>query len=120
MMFLPAGSIPTTLKIKPLSVNEAWQGRRFKTPQYKAYEDELMLRLPPKCDIPSEGFLEAVYEFGISHASDFDNPIKPFQDVLQKKYGFDDHRILKATIRKKIVSKGNNYLTFSIIPLIET
>ena len=24
--------------IKPLSVNEAWRGRKFKTPKYKQYE----------------------------------------------------------------------------------
>jgi len=26
------------IPIKPLTVNKAWQGRRFKTPAYKQYE----------------------------------------------------------------------------------
>ena len=29
------------IEIKPLSVNTAWKGRRFKTDAYKAYEIEL-------------------------------------------------------------------------------
>jgi hypothetical protein len=36
------------LNEKPLSVNLAWQGKRFKTPIYKAYEKELLLRMPAK------------------------------------------------------------------------
>jgi len=33
-------------KIKLLSVNECWQGRRFKTSAYKDYEKILMYTLP--------------------------------------------------------------------------
>jgi hypothetical protein len=29
----------------------------------------------------------------MSMASDYDNPVKIFQDVLSKKYGFNDNRI---------------------------
>lgn len=105
---------PIEIKIKPLSVNEAWQGRRFKTPFYKAYEEELLLRLPNAYKVPDEGPLEAYYEFGINTVADWDNPIKPLQDVLQKKYNFDDRRILKATVLKKVVKKGEGYFKFSI------
>jgi hypothetical protein len=45
--------------------------------------------LPNKIDIP-EGRLEVTFEFGMSMASDYDNPVKIFQDVLSKKYGFND------------------------------
>jgi len=65
-----------TIKIKPLSVNQCWAGQRFKTPKYKAYEKELLYRIP-KITIPSPPF-EVHYEFGFSSAnSDLDNPIKP-------------------------------------------
>jgi Holliday junction resolvase RusA-like endonuclease len=109
----------TNIKIKPMSVNEAWQGRRYKTKAYKAYEEELLLRLPPRLPqvIPKDGDLEVYYEFGISKTSDYDNPIKPFQDVLQKKYNFDDRRIIKSTIIKKVVKKGEGYIIFEIKPL---
>ena len=36
------------INIKPLSVNKAWQGKRFKTKKYKAFETELLLKLPHK------------------------------------------------------------------------
>ena len=34
------------VEIKPLSVNAAWQGRRFKTEAYKKYEKEVLSALP--------------------------------------------------------------------------
>lgn len=34
------------IKIKPLSVNDAWKGQRFKTKEYKQYEQDLMFILP--------------------------------------------------------------------------
>ena len=34
------------IEIKPLSVNDAWQGTRYKTTKYKAFQKELLLKLP--------------------------------------------------------------------------
>lgn len=104
------------INIKPLSVNQCWQGRRFKTPTYKKYEKELLLLLP-KLTIP-EGKLEIIITFGFSSkASDWDNPIKPFQDILQKRYKFNDSRVYKATVKKEIVKKGKEFIEFTIISL---
>jgi len=101
------------IKIKPLSVNECFQGRRFKTPKYKSYEIEALLKLP-KLVIP-QGKLKVVYEFGLSNVlADYDNIIKPFQDILQKKYGFSDANIWEAEIRKIKVDKGNEFIRFEI------
>ena len=100
--------------IKPMSVNEAWQGSRFKTPKYKAYARDLSLILPPSVAIPA-GPLQVEYEFGVSNMqADYDNPIKPFQDVLQTKYGFNDSRIMRAVIEKVKVPKGKEYIKFLI------
>lgn len=99
--------------MKPLSVNQVWQGKRFKTPAYKKYERDLLLMLP-KIQLPKPPYF-VFYEFGMSSTlSDWDNPIKPFQDILQKKYGFDDRDIMKAEVVKTIVPKGKEYLTFNI------
>jgi Holliday junction resolvase RusA-like endonuclease len=99
-----------------MSVNKAWQGKRYKTTDYKVYEQELMYRLPKAVEIP-EGPLRVIYEFGVSNPlSDWDNPCKPFQDVLQKRYEFDDRRIMEATVKKVIVEKGKEYISFSILP----
>jgi len=103
------------LDIKPLSVNEAWKGRRFKTDKYKRYESDVLMMLP-KIIIP-DGDLFLRIEFGFSNsASDWDNPIKPIVDIFQKKYGFDDKRITKAVVEKVKVKKGGEYIRFLIAP----
>lgn len=102
------------VKVKPLSVNRVWQGRRFKTKEYKDYETLVLSLLPDALEIP-DGELQVVYEFGLSNmSSDWDNPVKPFQDVLQKKYGFNDSRIVKAVVIKSKVDKGEEFIAFSI------
>jgi len=104
------------IDIKPLSVNNAWQGKRFKTPEYKTYERVLMYLLP-KLSLPEPPF-KLEMEFGFSNsASDWDNPIKPLQDILQKKYGFNDKDVFEAVVRKYKVSKGKDYLKFNITSL---
>lgn len=101
------------IDIKPLSVNQVWQGRRFKTKTYKDYEKTL-LSILPNLTIP-EGNLKVTFRFGFSSkASDWDNPIKPLQDILQKKYNFNDSRIYKAEIEKVIVKKGKEFIEFFI------
>ena len=101
------------IDIKALSVNAAWKGRRFKTDKYKAYEKELLLKLKPM-KIP-DGALELWINVGFSSsASDLDNILKPFIDVLQKKYKFNDNRIFKQVIEKCIVGKGEEYISFGI------
>jgi Holliday junction resolvase RusA-like endonuclease len=101
------------IDIKPLSVNAVWQGKRFKTPAYKKYERDMLL-LMPELEVP-DGALHVYYEFGFSSAaSDIDNPVKPLQDILQKRYGFDDKRIQRLTIEKTKVKKGDEYLIYLI------
>ncbi len=96
------------LKIKPLSVNQCWQGQRFKTSTYKKYEAGVLLALPQKV-LPSAPY-RIYMEFGFSSScSDWDNPIKPLQDLLQKKYGFNDKEVFEAHIKKVKVKKGEEY-----------
>lgn len=101
------------MNIKPLSVNDCWQGQRFKTGAYKSYERELLFTLPPgKAPQPP---YRISFEFGLSNVqSDYDNPVKPLQDILQKKYGFNDAHIQEAVIKKIKVEKGQEYFVFHI------
>jgi len=102
------------IKIKPLSVNQAWQGKRFKTNKYKAFEKELLLLLPPmKIEFKGDLRVELIYGFSNS-LSDVDNPTKPVLDVLQKKYGFNDRQIVELNLKKEVVSKGNEFIELSI------
>lgn len=102
-----------TLPIKPLSVNECWRGRRFKTDVYKKYEKDVVLLLP-RIKIP-EGKLSITFEFGFRKRScDIDNPCKPLLDILQTKYGFNDNKVYELIIYKKVVKEGPGYIMFSI------
>jgi len=105
--------ISQKIKIKPLSVNKCWQGRRFKTPTYKTYQTELLLLLKSK----KLNFdkIELYVRYGFSSANaDLDNPQKPFQDILSKKYGFNDSKVYRLILEREQVKKGNEYIYFEI------
>lgn len=102
------------IDLKPLSVNECWRGRRQKTIKYLKYQNDLFFLLPNNFKLPYPPF-EVKYKFGFSSkASDLDNPVKPLQDILSKKYKFDDKLIHKIVITREQVKKGNEYLKFEI------
>ena len=102
------------IKIKPLSINQAWQGRRFKTDKYKSFEKEMLLMLPPlKIDFKAQLKIDVTFGFS-SKASDIDNGLKPLLDCLQKKYGINDNKIYELNVKKEIVKKGNEFIELSI------
>lgn len=103
------------IEIKSLSVNAVWQGKRFKTTAYKNYELSVMYLLPRKYVI-QPGKLQLNLWVGYSSkAADIDNCIKPFIDILTRKYSFNDRQIYRLEIEKEIVKKGCEYIEFEII-----
>jgi Holliday junction resolvase RusA-like endonuclease len=105
------------VNINPLSANKCWQGRRYKTQAYKDYEDELMFILPPK-KISKTAKLKLILKVGFSNKlSDLDNCQKPFIDILQKKYGFNDNQVYKIEAEKIIVPKGEEFIEFDILEI---
>jgi Holliday junction resolvase RusA-like endonuclease len=96
------------LDIKPLSVNEAWKGRRYKTDKYLDYEKKVILMLP-KYEINDFYSIEITYGFSNS-LSDIDNPTKMILDILQKKYKVNDRDIVKLVLNKEIVKKGKEFI----------
>lgn len=105
---------PTRINYKPLSVNRCWLGRRRKTADYREYEVDIIELLPSDIDVP-EGPLQIYLQWGFSSKlADYDNPIKPFQDILQQFYQFDDKNIWDAHISKRLVKKGEEYIDFLI------
>jgi len=59
--------------------------------------------------------LEVSLVIGMSNmASDVDNVVKPFIDVLQKKYKFNDKYIFRLVVEKKLVVKGAEFIEFYI------
>lgn len=106
------------LNQKPLSINEAWQGKRFKTPAYKRYENAMIL-LMPKGKVEPDQMLRVEFFFGFSNkASDLDNPVKLLMDIAQKKYGFNDKMVFELNVRKCIVKKGEEFIQMGIYNLL--
>lgn len=89
------------LLIKPFSINKAWAGRRFKTPEYKAWREEALLHLRGHPYAPS-GEIEVHIKFYLKRmTSDVDNCIKPFLDALTDSQRIkDDRYIMKLTVEK--------------------
>ena len=94
------------IPIHPLSVNKAWQGRRFKTNDYKRYEREALIRFPR---LPMmTGVVEVWYKFGLmkkSYAiSDVGNLEKCLSDILVKKGYIEDDRKIAVLHLQKVES----------------
>ena len=106
------------LNEKPLSVNEAWQGKRFKTEAYKHYERTIMFMLP-NAKIDPNQMLRIEFFFGFSNkASDLDNPVKLLIDIAQKKYGFNDKNVFELNVRKCLVKKGEEFIHMGFYKLV--
>lgn len=105
--------LPIRMEVKPLSINQCWQGKRYKTDAYKKYEAVLLMTLP-KMDLPEPPY-QIYFKFGFSSASsDYDNCIKGTQDILSKKYKFNDKLIKRAVIDIESVKKGSEFFEFKI------
>ncbi len=104
------------INIKPMTVNHCWRGgRRFRTKEYLGYESDVLKLLRPLQGLPDR--LELNIKAGFSNkVADIDNIAKPFIDILQKKYDFNDNRIYKLTLIKEIVKKGEEYIDFEFKP----
>ena len=95
------------LEIKPLSVNRAWQGRRFSTPEKKQYERVLALLLP-RAVVPGP-YYRIDYKFYLVEfkLTDSQNLLKCLTDCLVKRGIIrDDRYIIEERIRKFPATKN--------------
>lgn len=102
------------LDIKALSVNSAWKGRRFRSDAYKKYQVAVKSQLPPLQLPPPPYKLSLVFGFS-SKASDADNGVKCLQDIIAEHYNFNDKLITELHIKKELVPKGAEFITFNIL-----
>jgi len=107
--------IQTQIPIHALSVNKAFQGRRFKTNLYKCYEQETLILLPKKEMVT--GWVEVWYTFGMTAKtfgiSDTGNMEKLLSDIIVRKgYIEDDRKILKMHLEK--VQSAVHYVIIKI------
>lgn len=92
------------VKIKPLSVNQVWQGKRFKTKKYKDYEKEFLYLLLGNKKV--SGYVEISYKVYLRYfsTSDIGNFEKPITDILVKANLIDDDRFVKKIVMEKFKS----------------
>ena len=95
----------TRIFISPLSVNQAWQGRRFKTKAYDQYIHDVLLQLPKREKIMGWVAVEIVFYIKNFGNRDVDNMIKVFLDCLTKKGYFEDDRKVVHISAMKVKSK---------------
>ena len=99
--------VPTeyNLNLEALSVNRAWQGRRFKTREYNKWiQDGLWLlksleaqKKPYKLEI----------DLYVNALMDIDNPLKPLLDLLKKGGIIEDDRYIESLNVRKFISSDH-------------
>lgn len=101
------------IKIKPLSINKAFKGKRYRTHEYDAFIKNCLILLPKQIEIPNKAKIKLAVQFSFSYkGSDIDNCLKTFIDCLVKKYGVDDRYIYELHVFKNIVKKGDENILF--------
>jgi len=93
------------LKTRALSVNKCWQGRRFKTQDYKDYEKELTALLTPyrrQRTLKGKVAVDVVFYLKWASTTDFDNLLKPLFDILVKNEIISDDRFIWDMKVKKV------------------
>lgn len=93
------------IPIKPLSVNKAWQGRRYKTKEYKMFENQTLMLLPDKVYNYEKYSVKLIFYIKNVLKSDIDNFVKPFLDILVKKGIIKDDRYIYKLEAEKRKSK---------------
>lgn len=95
-------TIEIIVELPPLSVNKAWQGRRYKTKEYNNWLKD-GLRLLPKREMIIED-VEVCLTFYMRNSAraDVDNPIKTCLDLLVKRgYLKDDVQVQSLYVYKE-------------------
>ena len=100
-----------TVLYKPVSTNDLYvvvKGQPYKSAEYKAFSETVPLLLPTGIKIP-RGKIVIHYEFGITTGFDSDNCVKAFQDIISKKYRFNDNRVAFHTVLKTFIRPSERY-----------
>ena len=104
------------INLQPLSQNQAWAGKRYKTANYKEYEKNLInhFRLLdlPRIE-PGEKFC-VYYEWSITNRVDNSNCVKLFEDILCKYLQVNDRDVLAFYSRKNVVKKADSSIKFAL------
>lgn len=94
-----------TIPIKPLSINQAHQGRHIKTKEFLQYEKHVSFLLPicPREIKVEECFVKYVFYIKNYKKSDTGNFEKLITDILVKREYLKDDRFIKAMYLEKVM-----------------
>jgi Holliday junction resolvase RusA-like endonuclease len=89
------------IKIKALSVNRAWQGKRFKTRSYKDFEQRLLWLLKGNKRVAGKYILNIDFYFKNDKITDLSNCLKTTEDIIVKAGLVDDDRFCREIHLRK-------------------
>jgi len=93
--------IKVKIEAKPLSINRAWQGRRYATKEYKDWRKEIEYLMPKKKMIVGDVDIHIDFFLINDKRTDADNLAKPlFDSIVRKGYIEDDCHIRHLEITK--------------------
>lgn len=92
-----------SIPVKALSINDAYTGRRFKTQEYKNFEEEVGWLLKGQQIEKTSGWIELNFKFYLKNfkKKDVSNCIKILEDILVKNGIISDDRFVKKVIAEK-------------------
>lgn len=111
---------PVRLKLKTVSTNKIWAGRKYKTKEAKTFEKDasmLLEQVVPQTILP-EGDLTIHFRFGTTRRKDLSNNIKLLEDVIARHFGIDDRRFSGHTAVRVPVKSGDEFIIFHITEFI--
>ena len=89
------------IDIKPISTNSCWQGRRFRTIEFKKWQEAVIYALPDKKVKGKKLKVHIDLYFQHPLKMDADNYVKAILDcVVKKKIIEDDRYIFELSVKK--------------------
>jgi len=110
-------SYSAIVEYPPFSINKAWQGRRFMTPEYKKWRAGLKEMLENEVEFRVDGWIELEINFYVKQFGrlDGDNLVKGFADSLVDAGIIeDDRKIVHYSIWKHKPKDGKEKIKFEI------
>ena len=114
------------LPVRPVSTNSMYESagsRRWKSDIYMKLERDVRKALRSRSitlNLPEIGGLEFKAVFGVSFQFDLDNALKPFIDILEDFYKFNDNRISHIDVRKVSTKRGQEFIEFDLHAISES
>lgn len=98
------------IPICPISINTAWQGRRFKTPKYIQYEEDVKNILLQYRRVYFDSWVLLAYKFWIKNykMTDVGNLEKALTDIVVSSGILKDDRYIKKITLEKFPAETKN------------